>query len=558
MKNHRLTLGWAGLLAIDLVSRARYLAPRLVTVRGATNYVVAAFALWLVVRLLATVLRTGLRLALFAIVVALPMATEWGMFRSYGQFVETTDFLTVWTAPRVAMTATGGGADLRGVLLVFLLALACAALVPFRPLRRRNIAVAATTLVAVIVTGATWWRASPSLEHSQPAFCCALAGIARKASTHGRTARHGAIAAQATTGPRPNIVLVIGESLAASHLSLYGYERDTTPNLRALEAAGALVTFEDAVVMGPHTRTSVPYIMTGLEGPDPNGRVFGAPNVFEYAKARGYHTAFVSAQDESWGDLDAILRPGTDVFETGLQFAPEVDVLKGSDDLVVLRDGALPVLARLEEPFLLVLHMDGSHVPYARHSPPGYKVWDESEGWNSLAAYDNTIRVTDDYLAQVHAALVKKDPRAWMFFTSDHGQALGEGGAFYHRGYQSNVVRDPLFVFPPEQLEQWRAIAKRPVSACDLAPTLLHLMGTAPDAPMDCHDLLKDTPPHARVVSAYTPAFHAEPTMLVLLPDGRRELYDLDRGTVILDDGVVRPIAEAPPPSSIEARLVVQ
>ncbi|MDB4945729.1 MAG: hypothetical protein JWP97_5263, partial [Labilithrix sp.] len=110
MKKHRLTLGWAGLLAIDLISRARYLAPRLATVRGATNYVVAAFALWLFVRLLATVGRTWLRLTLFAIVVALPMATEWGMFRSYGQFVETTDFLTVWTAPRVAMTATGGGA----------------------------------------------------------------------------------------------------------------------------------------------------------------------------------------------------------------------------------------------------------------------------------------------------------------------------------------------------------------------------------------------------------------------------------------------------------------
>ena len=541
------------------MSRAHYLAPRLATFRGATNYVAAAVALWLFVRLLASVRRTGVRLALFALVVALPMATEWGMFRSYGQFVETTDFLTVWTSPRVAMTATGGGADLRGVLLVFLLALACAAIVPHRPLRRLPAFIATTTLGALLLTGATWWRASPSLEHSQPAFCCALAGIARKATTHGRAARHGEIAAHAKRGARPNIILVIGESLAASHLSIYGYERDTTPKLRELAESGALVTFADAVVMGPHTRTSVPYIMTGLEGPDPNGRVFGAPNVFEYAKARGYHTAFVSAQDESWGDLDAILRPGTDVFETGIQFAPEVDVLKGSDDLVVLRDGVLPVLARLEEPFLLVLHMDGSHVPYGHHSPADYKIWDESEGVNSLAAYDNTIRVTDEYLAQVRAALVKKDPHAWMFFTSDHGQALGEGGAFYHRGYQSNVVRDPLFVFPPPSpgaLEEWRTIAKRPVSACDLAPTLLHLMGAAAEAPMDCHDLLEDAPPpHARVVSAYTPAFHAEPTMLVLLPDGRRALYDLERGTVILDDGAVRPLAELPPPPSIAARL---
>ena len=547
----RLELAWAGLLAIDLVSRAQWLAPRLATVRGATNYLAASVALWIVLRLLAAV-RRPLRQVLCAVLVATPMAIEWGMFRSYGQFVETTDLLTAWTAPRVALTATGGGVDLRGALAVFVLATACGFLVPDRPLRRRRAVVASVVLAALLATGATWWRASPSLEHPVPAFCCALAGIAKKASKHTRAARHGTITSAGTAGQRPNVVLVIGESLAASHLSLYGYERDTTPKLRALEASGELVAFRDAVVMGPHTRTSVPYIMTGLEGPDPAGRVFGAPNILEHAKARGYHTAFVSAQDESWGDLDAILRPGADTFASGLQFTPEVDVLKGGDDLLVLREGVLPTLARLEEPFLLVLHMDGSHVPYAKHSPPSHKVWDESEGANSLGAYDNTIRVTDDYVAAVFAALRARDPHAWMFFTSDHGQALGEGGAFYHRGYQSNVVRDPLLVFPPEHAADWKAIADRPVSACDLAPTILHLVGA--EASMDCHDL-RSPEPHPRVVSAFTPAFNAEPTMLVIDASGRHALYDLDRGTVVLDDGAVRPLAEAPPPANIAARL---
>ncbi|MBT8400569.1 MAG: phosphoethanolamine transferase CptA, partial [Rhodothermia bacterium] len=36
-------------------------------------------------------------------------------------------------------------------------------------------------------------------------------------------------------------ILVIGESLAANHMSLYGYPRSTTPNLRRLEAAGSLI-----------------------------------------------------------------------------------------------------------------------------------------------------------------------------------------------------------------------------------------------------------------------------------------------------------------------------
>ena len=62
------------------------------------------------------------------------------------------------------------------------------------------------------------------------------------------------------------------ESLAASHLTIYGYDRPTSPQLEKLHDARDLVAMRDAVVMGPHTRTSVPYIMTGLAGPDPNGR----------------------------------------------------------------------------------------------------------------------------------------------------------------------------------------------------------------------------------------------------------------------------------------------
>jgi glucan phosphoethanolaminetransferase (alkaline phosphatase superfamily) len=559
---------WAALLAIDLVTRAVYLAPRLVTFRGLANYVVASAALWIVVRLLAA-LPLRPRVVLFAIVIATPMAVQSTMFRSFGQFVETTDFVALWATPNVVLRAASGGGDRATAFVVFVVAASCAWLLPRQRLvlPRWRAALAALLLASALGTGATYWRASPSLEHSQPAFCCALVGLMRRATAAERGARRVVIPPAppaAGAAPLPNIVLVLGESLAASHLTLYGYERDTSPRLQALKARDELVVMRDAVVMGPHTRTSVPYIMTGLAGPDPKGRVFGSPNVLQYAKSRGYHTAFVSAQEESWGDLDAILREGADIFKSGIDFAANVDVLKGCDDLVVLEQGVLPTLRTLKEPFFLVVHMDGSHVPYADHSPASHKVFPE-DGANSMGAYDNTIRVTDEYLARVFEALRARDPRAYMFFTSDHGQALGEGGAFYHRGYQSNVVRDPLLVFPPRGDAQsratWSELADAQVSACDLAPTILHVMGATPSpaAPMDCTDLLAGPPrPRVRVVSAYTPAFIGEPTLLVLMPDGQRALYDLWRGTVTMNDGAARPMAELALPPEVAARLVVQ
>lgn len=559
-------LTWAFLLAIDVIGRAGYLAPRLVTLRGALNYFGAAVALWIVLRLV-LLARGRVRLGLYVALVAVPITLQWMVYRSYGTFITPTDLAAFAESPRVVFQAAGEAADRLGSAIVFVLTMGAFWLLPRvpRPISKIRTAALGVVLGAALVTGTLWWRASPTLEHPQPAFACAVAGLAKRvgvqARGNGRTHVPPSVSASGPSrAPRlPNIVLVIGESLAASHLTMYGYDKPTSPQLQKLTDDDALIAMRDAVVMGPHTRTSVPYIMTGLAGPDPNGRVFRAPTITEYAKASGYHTAFVSAQEESWGELDAMLSEGADVFKTGISFATEVDVLKGGDDLVVLEQGVLPALATLPEPFFVIVHMDGSHLPYRNHSPPGYKLFSEAEGVNSIGAYDNTIRVTDEFLTRIHGALRARDPNAWMFFTSDHGQPLGEGGAFYNHGYQSNVVRDPLFVLPPAaERPAMHAVAEAQTSACDVAPTILHLMQTAPlaQAPMDCADWLAGPPPpRVRVVSAYTPAYLLEPTMLVVMPGGEREVYDFWRGTVTGDDGVARPIAEHAPPREVQSRL---
>lgn len=560
-------LSWGVLVAIDIAMRAAYLAPRLLTVRGFANYAVAVLVLWLLLRFLLACSRRR-RFVLFLLVLALPMTIEWAVFRAYGQFAAPSDFALFLEAPRVVFAAGTMGVDRLITFLSLVLVLASESLLPKEPvvLRRRAALAGGGILVGALLASAMYWRASPSLEHPSLAFWSAMTGLATRSSPG---VHHGAHVVLARQPPKsgeklPNVVLVIGESLAVSHLSVYGYERDTSPRLKKLADDGSLVYFRDAAVMGPNTRTSVPYIMTGLAGPDPGGRALRVPTVLEYAKSRGYHTAVVSAQEEGWGNLEAIFTGGADTFQGGIHFASNVDIFKGGDDLAVLQQGALPRLKSLEEPFLLVLHMDGSHLVYSYHSPPSHKVFPE-DGVNSVGAYDNTIRVTDEYLARVFEALRARDPSAWMFFTSDHGQPLGEGGAFFNHGYQTNVVRDPLFVFPPSDAPESQRTAIReastaPVSACDLTPTIVHLMGATPsgEAPMDCADWFAATPKDAsrvRVVSAYTPTGVREPTMLLLLPDGRRALYEVDHGTVVLNDGVTRPMSELALPPEVAARL---
>lgn len=61
---------------------------------------------------------------------------------------------------------------------------------------------------------------------------------------------------------RPNIVLLVADTARAPNFSLYGYERETSPNLEAIAAENSL--FTNAIATAPWTLPSHASIFTGL------------------------------------------------------------------------------------------------------------------------------------------------------------------------------------------------------------------------------------------------------------------------------------------------------
>ncbi|MEW6270896.1 MAG: sulfatase-like hydrolase/transferase, partial [Thermodesulfobacteriota bacterium] len=74
------------------------------------------------------------------------------------------------------------------------------------------------------------------------------------------------IGCETSHAPRPstrvarNAILLLADTLRADHLSLYGYARDTSPNLRRLAASA--VVFERARSQAPCTFPSVNSLLT--------------------------------------------------------------------------------------------------------------------------------------------------------------------------------------------------------------------------------------------------------------------------------------------------------
>jgi lipid A ethanolaminephosphotransferase len=92
----------------------------------------------------------------------------------------------------------------------------------------------------------------------------------------------------------------------------------------------------------------------------------------------------------------------------------------------------------------IVLHQMGNHGPaYYKRYPPGFEHFQLVCRSNDLSAcgreeivnaYDNALRYTDHFLART-IELLKRNSQAFetaLFYVSDHGESLREGGTWLH------------------------------------------------------------------------------------------------------------------------------
>ncbi len=343
----------------------------------------------------------------------------------------------------------------------------------------------------------------------------------------------------------PNIIYIVGESLTLSHMGIYGYERKTTPQLAQLEKQKQLIKYTNALSIGTHTRLSVPYMLVGIEGIDPKGRIYQTPSVFNYAKARGYTTAFISAQDTRWGHIkDLFVDEDVDYFWHGVNMNKNASVHKGADDMRVLNEIAMPYIDKVGQqkmPFFLVLQMDGSHYPYAEHSSKEHKKFLPESEPNAINAYDNTVIKTDDYLAKLIKKMRKEYPNSWVFYSADHGQGLdedGKAGKFNHNPHL-NTIHNPLLISPPKSMfAQLTYNQDLPVSQADIVPSILAIIGMQPHQNINGQSLLKAiNPKRLRVNSQYMPTQHNDPRAVLVKPDLSIYTLDFERMSVVFPDG---------------------
>ncbi len=231
-------------------------------------------------------------------------------------------------------------------------------------------------------------------------------------------------------------------------------------------------------------------LMTGRVPSAPRKDLLSAPLMFSYAKAGGYHTAYMTSQHIIFGNMRLLMEDEPfDQFACATTIEQEADFDAGAND-AHLTDYATAHLDMLPEPFFAVVHYSNNHWPYVydpkhiffkgeeKPAPKGKKGPDDF--------YRNVVYLSDRAVGKLIRSVRKseKGPRTDIVFTSDHAEGYAEHG---YSGHTLTVFDSEIHVpawidAPPGTLTEDEEASIRKanneiVFQTDLSATFLDLMG---------------------------------------------------------------------------------
>jgi arylsulfatase len=304
-----------------------------------------------------------------------------------------------------------------------------------------------------------------------------------------------------------NVLLILIDTLRADHLSIYGYERATSPRIDAFGEAN--LVFEDVRSQAACTSPSVSSLLTSrspltlLDQPKGHmGIPREIPSFAEILQAKGYWTVAVSASPIVRKSPSEANRFGE--FDRGFGLFHE-DCLV--DDASCVNEAALQLLSVVTEPFFMYLHYMDVHGPYL--PPPDFErpfskeihqpqflregraeqlqlvakrggVAVSPEEIDHLKdLYDDEIAYLDLHIGKLLDALEERklSKNTIVVIASDHGEAFGERGYLGHCRVPifEAMVQTPLIMRIPGVHRP--GPIKSQAQNIDIVPTILDYLG---------------------------------------------------------------------------------
>ncbi|WP_226962152.1 phosphoethanolamine transferase [Sulfurimonas marina] len=234
------------------------------------------------------------------------------------------------------------------------------------------------------------------------------------------------------------VIFVVGEAARADHFSLNGYERETNPRLSKED----IINFSNVFSCGTSTAESVPCMFSPFERD-------------EYSYKKGITHENILDVLAHTDDIAVLWRDNNSDSKGMALRVPYENYKSNKLNTICTEDGECRDIGMLiglddfieknkDKNMFIVLHQMGNHGPaYYKRYPKEFEKYTPVCETNQLEectqeeiknAYDNALLYTDFFLSKTISFLKQydKDYKTAMFYMSDHGESLGEGGVYLH------------------------------------------------------------------------------------------------------------------------------
>ncbi|MFI5265557.1 MAG: sulfatase [Candidatus Levyibacteriota bacterium] len=308
-----------------------------------------------------------------------------------------------------------------------------------------------------------------------------------------------------------NVILISTDGMRTDHTGIFGYKRNTTPNLDKLSKQGLLFTnFFAASYLTPVSEMA---IHTGMY-PTSNGltdyNTYLPANIKTLAQilqTNGFTTNAIHSSPEFWNEFPAMKKSFSKGFDsyssvtsrTVPQINGILDNLKNNsknnfwwitvgsvhwpygqtaDDVYtdpnyngILKDRPL------DGPVILSIYKNKYY--QGINNKTGYVALTDKDVQYIIDMYDNSLKQFDDFLGSLTTSLRKQGlmDKTIIVVESEKGEDLGEHGYFVHYDIYDTIVHTPLLIVAPNVTP---GKINSMVSSVDILPTVLGLLGMEP------------------------------------------------------------------------------
>ncbi len=289
---------------------------------------------------------------------------------------------------------------------------------------------------------------------------------------------------------RPNFIIILLDALRADHMGVYGYYRNTAPNIEKMLSHS--IIFKNAYSQAAATPGSTASLFTStyvsahgvtMPGNPAEGLpiIDSLPTLAEELRKKGYYTKAISVTD--WVSVETGYGKGFEDFEI-VDLPASWD--RGLNEAQITTECIINFLGGdLRQPFFLYAHMQGPHWPYDPPEefnvfqnkvdplPPNIAKLDNIPASQAkdfldqlvndkklskedlkylIDRYDGAIYQNDSALKKVFYEIREQGlyENTMIIITADHGDQLMEHGWIGHWRPYNDTLHVPLIInFPP-------------------------------------------------------------------------------------------------------------